>query len=47
MRVGSLVSAGIAVAAAVVVAFLLPARARQTAPAAAEIEPNKQEEVCA
>jgi EmrB/QacA subfamily drug resistance transporter len=47
MRVGSLVSAGIAVAAAVVVAFLLPARARQTAPAATEIEPNEQEEVCA
>ena len=47
MRAGSLVSAGIAVAAAVVVAFLLPARARQTAPAATEIEPNEQEEVCA
>jgi EmrB/QacA subfamily drug resistance transporter len=47
MRVGSLVSAGIAVAAAVVVAFLLPPRARQTPPAATEIEPNEQEEVCA
>jgi predicted MFS family arabinose efflux permease len=47
MRVGSLVSAGIAVAAAVVVAFLLPARARQTAPATAEIEPNEQEEISA
>jgi hypothetical protein len=47
MRVGSLVSAGIALAAAFVVAFLLPARARQTEPAATEIEPNEQEEVCA
>jgi predicted MFS family arabinose efflux permease len=47
LQVGSLVSAGIAVAAAVVVAFLLPARARQTAPAATEIESNEQEEVCA
>jgi EmrB/QacA subfamily drug resistance transporter len=42
MQVGSLVSAGIALAAAVVVAVLLPARARQTVPA-----PDEQEQVYA
>jgi EmrB/QacA subfamily drug resistance transporter len=36
LQIGSLVSAGIAAAAAVIVAWMLPARARQTAPAAAE-----------
>ncbi|HEV7423437.1 MAG TPA: MFS transporter, partial [Mycobacterium sp.] len=35
LQIGSLVSAGIAAAAAVIVAWMLPARARQTAPAAA------------
>jgi EmrB/QacA subfamily drug resistance transporter len=36
LQIGSLVSAGIAAAAAVIVAWMLPARARQTAPSAAE-----------
>ena len=47
LQIGSLVSAGIAAAAAVIVAFLLPARARQTAPTAAEIELPEEEEICA
>lgn len=38
MQVGSLVSAGIALGAAIVVAWLLPARARQTVPAQDEPE---------
>lgn len=38
MQIGSLVCAGIAVAAAIVVAWLLPARARQTTSAKAELE---------
>ena len=45
--IGSLVAAGIALAAAVVVAVMLPARARQTAPTAIEIEQHESEEVCA
>jgi EmrB/QacA subfamily drug resistance transporter len=45
--IGSLVAAGIALTAAVVVAGLLPARARQTVPTATEIDQNKSEEVCA
>jgi hypothetical protein len=45
--IGSLVAAGIALAAAVVVAWLLPARERQTPPTATEIDQNKSEEVCA
>jgi EmrB/QacA subfamily drug resistance transporter len=47
MQVGSLVSAGIAAAAAVVVAVVLPARAPQTAATAAQIELPEQEEICA
>ena len=47
MQVGSLVSAGMAAVAAVIVAWMLPARARQTAPTAAEIELPEQEEICA
>ncbi len=47
LQVGSLVSAGIALGAAVVVAWLLPARAHQPVPVAAEIESQEQEEVCA
>jgi EmrB/QacA subfamily drug resistance transporter len=39
--IGSLVAAGIALTAAVVVAGLLPARARQTVPTATEIEQSK------
>ena len=39
--IGSLVAAGIALTAAVVVAALLPARARQTVPTATEIEQSK------
>jgi hypothetical protein len=46
MQVGSLVSAGMAAVAAVIVAWMLPARARQTAPTAAEIELPEQE-ICA
>lgn len=45
--IGSLVAAGIALAAAVVVAWLLPARERQSPPTATEIDQNKSEEVCA
>ena len=45
--IGSLVSAGIALTAAVVVAGLLPARARQTVPTAIEIEQSESEAVCA
>jgi len=45
MQIGSLVSAGIATAAAVVVAFLLPARAQQPVPVAAE--QAESEAVCA
>ena len=45
--IGSLVAAGIALAAAVVVAGLLPARARQTVPTATEIEQSESEAVCA
>jgi hypothetical protein len=41
LQVGSLVSAGIAAVAAVVVAFLLPARGRQTA----QVEQTKPEAV--
>jgi EmrB/QacA subfamily drug resistance transporter len=47
MQVGSLVSAGMAAVAAVIVAWMLPARARQTAPTAAEIELPEREEICA
>jgi len=47
MQIGSLVCAGIALAAAAVVAVLLPARARQTEPAAAHIELADPEEVSA
>ncbi len=43
--IGSLVAAGIALAAAVVVAWLLPARARQTA--AVGIEKDESKELCA
>jgi hypothetical protein len=45
MQIGSLVSAGIATAAAVIVAFLLPARAQQPVPVAAE--QAESEAVCA
>jgi hypothetical protein len=45
MQVGSLVCAGIALAAAIVVAVMLPARARQTADVATEAE--QSEAVCA
>jgi EmrB/QacA subfamily drug resistance transporter len=45
MQIGSLVSAGIAAAAAVVVAVLLPARAKQPAPVTAE--QAESEAVCA
>jgi len=45
LQIGSLVSAGIAAAAAVVVAVLLPARAKQPVPVAAELA--ESEEVCA
>jgi EmrB/QacA subfamily drug resistance transporter len=45
LQIGSLVSAGIAAAAAVVVAFLLPARAKQPVPAVTE--QAQSEEVCA
>jgi hypothetical protein len=45
--IGSLVAAGIAAAAAVVVAFMLPARARQTVPTAIATEQRESEEVCA
>jgi EmrB/QacA subfamily drug resistance transporter len=45
MQIGSLVSAGIAAAAAVIVAFLLPARAEQPVPVAAE--QAESETVCA
>jgi EmrB/QacA subfamily drug resistance transporter len=45
--IGSLVSASIAFGAAVVVAFLLPARARQSSTAATEIEQHETEEICA
>jgi hypothetical protein len=38
MQVGSLVSAGIALGAAIIVAWLLPARAGQTAQAQEELE---------
>jgi hypothetical protein len=45
--IGSLVAAGIALTAAVVVAGLLPARARQTVHTAIEIEESESDEVCA
>jgi hypothetical protein len=45
LQIGSLVSAGIAAAAAVVVAVLLPARAKQPVPATAE--QAESEAVCA
>jgi EmrB/QacA subfamily drug resistance transporter len=44
-QIGSLVSAGIALGAAIIVALLLPARAKQ--PASAGSEEAKSEEVCA
>ena len=45
LQVGSLVSAGIALGAAITVAWLLPARAKQPAPAVTE--QAQSEEVCA
>jgi predicted MFS family arabinose efflux permease len=45
--IGSLVAAAIALTAAVVVAGLLPARARQTDATAIEIEQRESEEACA
>jgi EmrB/QacA subfamily drug resistance transporter len=45
--IGSMVAAGIALAAAVVVAVLLPARVHQTAATAIEIEQPESEEACA
>ncbi len=45
IQIGSLVSAGIAAAAAVIVAFLLPARAQQPVPISAE--QAESETVCA
>jgi EmrB/QacA subfamily drug resistance transporter len=45
LQMGSLVCAGIALGAAVVVALALPARARQTAPVATEIETHETAEV--
>jgi EmrB/QacA subfamily drug resistance transporter len=47
LRIGSLVCAGIALGAAAVVAVMLPARARQSATAAAEIELPEPDEVAA
>jgi hypothetical protein len=44
--IGSLVSAAIAFGAAVVVAVLLPARARQSTTAANEVEQPETEEIC-
>jgi EmrB/QacA subfamily drug resistance transporter len=44
--IGSLVAAGIALGAAVVVAVMLPARARQTVTTPTEIENRESEEVC-
>ena len=46
LQIGSLVSAGIALGAAIIVAWLLPARAKQQ-PAPAVIEQAQSEEVCA
>nr|VTO96540.1 Antiseptic resistance protein [Mycobacterium riyadhense] len=45
MQIGSLVCAGLALAAAAVVAMMLPARAHQTASVAGEIEIDTSEEV--
>ena len=45
--IGSLVAAGIALAAAVVVAVMLPARERQTVTTTTEIKQHESEEVCA
>jgi EmrB/QacA subfamily drug resistance transporter len=47
MQVGSLVAAGVAAAAAAIVAVMLPARAYQTASTAAEVELPEQDEICA
>ncbi|MGE5694922.1 MAG: MFS transporter, partial [Candidatus Sericytochromatia bacterium] len=47
LQVGSLVSAGIALTAAGVVAWLLPARARESTTRTAEIALPEEEEVCA
>ena len=47
LQVGSLVSAGIALTAAGVVAWLLPPRARESSASAAEMAPPEKEEVCA